>query len=371
MVSSCKLVYGDDIRKVSLENLQVASLYDKIRSLYSNLESAALDDLYLYYVDDENDKIRIKFDLELSEAMRLSSSSGRVLKIFIICLTEQSNPPPMMDANASETIINLLASLSILQASNSVINNAPYGTTPFVNVNTSNFIPPSNAVPFEPYVTSYCDFTQNPASPTMCDSSVYTSPLVSSVATNTLIDARDVGTEMPLQSVTQTTQTQQYLPTNQTTQTNYNITSATQTTRPQTTTTQTTTTAASTTSTSTSTHAYAGTQSDVIVSHKIDSSVNCEPVYYEPAKVYESTSCQVTHVGEITKGGDYEEGKAQGTGTQPSFYDCLIGTQFGNLLDKLHELGFNDKEKCAQALVKYSGKLHEAIDELLLDQLLA
>lgn len=43
------------------------------------------DDYYLYYVDEDNDKIRVKFDLELAEAVRQTNGS-RVLKIFIISM---------------------------------------------------------------------------------------------------------------------------------------------------------------------------------------------------------------------------------------------------------------------------------------------
>lgn len=46
----------------------------------------------LYYVDEDNDKIRVKLDLELSEALRYTQANNSILKIFV--QSTFSPPPP-------------------------------------------------------------------------------------------------------------------------------------------------------------------------------------------------------------------------------------------------------------------------------------
>lgn len=315
---SIKLVFGDDIRKIFVENLSMHSLCDRIKLLYPDLENAVLDDLYLYYIDEDDDKIRIKFDMELSEALRQTKES-RMLKIFIINLASPSSSNTSIDtASTIIPFINLLTSLSSLppqSPASDALNASLLGmlgcALPFNGIATS--------LPYNDTLST-SDFTHIDKS--TCDSSVYASPNYNSVSTNTLIDAKDVGTETPLNSVTQTTQTcQPDSDTHQTTQTQYNLSCATQT------------------------------------------------AQSLPACAAETQTAQTAQVlpafAVETQTGHEDASPAV------SFFDSLAGTQFGSLLEKLQELGFSDKQKCVQALAKYSGKLHEAIDELLLDELLA
>jgi len=69
-----KLVFEEDIHKISLENLSISELYQKITLLFSELSNITFENLFLYYIDDEKDKIRIKLDLELSEAWRFTGA---------------------------------------------------------------------------------------------------------------------------------------------------------------------------------------------------------------------------------------------------------------------------------------------------------
>lgn len=291
------------------------SLCDKIKLLYPDLENSVLEDLYLYYIDEDNDKIRIKFDIELSEALRQTKGT-RVLKIYIINLSSPSTTSlSTVDASTIIPFINLLTSLSsIPQApSNTDFNVALLGS--MLPCPSTLDTPNYDSSP----VLSTSDFTH--INKSTCDSGVDASPVYSSVSTNTLIDAKDAATETLLNSVTQTTQTwQPNSNTHQTTQTQSNSSCATQT-----------------------------------------------------AQVAQIPACAAQ-----TQTTQKSDGSAQTLASSAyappaalSFYDSLANTQFGSLLQKLQELGFSDKEKCVQALVKYSGHLHEAIDELLLDQLLA
>lgn len=50
----------------------------------------------LYYVDEDNDKIRVKLDLELSEALRYTQANNSILKIFVQS-TFSPPPPPFSD----------------------------------------------------------------------------------------------------------------------------------------------------------------------------------------------------------------------------------------------------------------------------------
>lgn len=382
---SLKLVYTDDIRKITLDCLSIASLHEKIQSLYADLENVSFENLYLYYIDEDNDKVRVKFDFELVEALRYIQEKNGLLKLFIQKTgTSQATfaPASVPDVANLAPFLGMLNSIapmmlnnpatmqqmafmlpSMLPLLNSILappvntGNAPLNksttsldsldpvspqpdtTLPPPSLSSSYLPPPSSlsssyAAPTQPHI-DWHNFVNNLDK--FCDSGVNAAPVYASVSTNTLIDAKDAATET-MYGVAQTTQTQpQYSNTHQTTQTHQSASSATQTSQE------------SSTTQTTQTH-----QNDSCGTQTLHAPV--------ATQVTQSTqSAQVQSDIEVPCV----------TAPQVNFYESLSGTQFGSLLAQLSELGFTDKQKCVQALVKNGGKLPEAIDELLLDQLLA
>lgn len=349
-----KIAYGDDIRKIYVENITVASLHEHIQSMYTDLQAVPFSDLFVYYLDDENDKIRIKLDLELTEALRQHEKSSHILKIFVQKLDSpatsiNSSPTTPSTAAAGLDVSQLAPFLGMLNNVAPMLLNNPIAMQqmasmlptmmPFINsifnpnnAATNAFSSPS-FTPFAPIVSPSVSTTT-----TECGSSA--SPSCTSVSTETLIDAKDVATETALCGVAQTTQTQQQNPTHQTTQTNLNATSATQTAQGASNTQTTQTNANATCATQTAQEQYA-------------------------TQTAQTQTAQAQAQAQVTC-----ETQTQQAPPEVNFYESLAGTQFGGFLEQLRELGFTDREKCVQALVKNGGKLPEAIDELLLDQLL-
>jgi len=377
MVSSLKLVFGDDIRKVPFSSLTMDSLHQMIKSSFTELQHSSMNDLYLYYIDEDNDKIRVKFDLELEEALR-QTKSERVLKIFVINIAAPTSTSATTNDAAILPFINLLASLSSAESLN---------------------LPPPLLSP----ALRSSDFTHINRS--TCEFGVEASPKCTSVSTNTLIDAKDVGTETPSQSVTQTTQTCHSSPNNthQTTQTQHNASCATQTAAKQqgaygTSGTQTiqthTTQSAQTTRNTQETQAMAtqtaqtkqamqamatqtaqNTQATCTQtaqnSHSVQETQTMQNMQAMATQTARNVNAICTQTAQTTHAAqETQTMQPAQQSTQTNFFNSIGGTQFGDLLAKLQELGFTDREKCVQALAKYSGKLDEAIDELLLEGLL-
>lgn len=346
-----KVAYGDDIRKIYVENITIASLYEHIQSMFTDLQGVAYSDLFVYYLDDENDKIRIKLDLELTEALRQHSQSSHILKVFVQKLdappASTPSTAPGVDVSQLAPFLGMLNNVAPMLLNNPIAMQQMASMLPSMLPLISSILNPNNAstnTPFpSPFFTPFAPIVSPPSpvsTTTECGSSA--SPSCASVSTNTLNDAKDVATETFLYGVTQTTQTQQQNPnTHQTTQTNLNATSATQTAQ-----------GASTTQT-TQTNANATSATQTAQEQLATQTTQTQP------------SAQVQAQTQVAS-------ETQTPQAQPevSFYDSLAGTRFGGFLEQLRELGFTDRDKCVQALVKNGGKLPEAIDELLLDQLL-
>lgn len=78
---SIKLVYNDDTRRIQLRKISISCVYQFVR------EEFKIKRFYFTYVDDEDDILQLKTDIELKEA--LSISKEKVLKIFVTNLDEK------------------------------------------------------------------------------------------------------------------------------------------------------------------------------------------------------------------------------------------------------------------------------------------
>lgn len=361
---SIKLVYEDDIRKTSLETSSVDALYAKARILFPELENVSFEQLFVHYFDDEMDKIRIKCDIDLQEALRtVQPQSNVTLKIFIQTQLSTSS----MASSSFGTSPNGF-SPSYASGFGSNLSSSTVMAPPMVNMFNS-FTPLVSSVmqnpvamqqmsammpammPFLPQLISSMFLNPNasmqqPSMPMYVPTS--DDVVSSSVSTSTFVDARDAFTETSISEVSsQTTQTQVHPSATQTTQTQPNPSQTTQTLQSTSITQTTQTPIASITQT---------TQTQQIPISAQTTQTQISRTSETQTVQSQQTSCET---------------QATPTGTEhapdsPSFYDSLHGT-FGRLLDQLAELGFTDKEKCIRALVKHGGSLPEAVDELLLE----
>jgi hypothetical protein len=344
-----KLVYIDDIRKIYVDNLTVATLHENIRTLFPELESIPFENLFVYYVDDEEDKIRIKLDIELDEALRHTKANSSVLKIFVHKMDIPSSP----ESGTTGIGVNELAPfLGMLNNVAPMLLNNPAAMQQMASMLPS-MLPLLGSIFGTPQNPTNSSQSSTPSSPIVCppspDFGFSAAPSCTSVSTNTLIDAKDVATETFLYGVTQTTQTNQPNSSTQTTQTHQNASSGTQTAQS----------ASATQTTQTNQNATCATQTaqESLASQTTQTQHNARVACETQTQ---SSDAQVTCETQTPRE------------PQPiiDFYNSLAGTQFGDLLRQLYEIGFTDREKSVQALVKNGGKLQEAIEELLLDQLL-
>jgi len=76
-----KISFNDDIRRVSLErNISFEELVHAAKNLF---KFAPASEVVIKYEDDEKDIVTVSSDLELKEAVSLSSRFGRVLRLFV------------------------------------------------------------------------------------------------------------------------------------------------------------------------------------------------------------------------------------------------------------------------------------------------
>lgn len=74
---SVKIVYGQDVRRISLQNLNnFSDLLNQVRSVFGFQPSRSFS---LTYLDNENDQIVISSDIELVTAVEFANSTTKVI----------------------------------------------------------------------------------------------------------------------------------------------------------------------------------------------------------------------------------------------------------------------------------------------------